>query len=206
MDRNSLMQAVLWAIVFVVVFVAVVAINMWLTGEGFGASARTFQAIVTAAAIGIAAVFAVFKLQIFRVFAPHLTILQKISHRRIGDSYIHIDVAVTLRNSSRVKVELRKGLFLLQRIAPASDEDIEALHALVFVNRTYPDIPWPVIGEIHRSWDKNSQIIEPGAAHQEVCEFIVAADVKSVLVYSYFYNPYSSTPWACESTTVHDVS
>ena len=174
--------------------------------DGFGKSARTFQAIVTAVAIFAAAVFAVLKLQIFRTFAPHLTIWQKVSHRRIGESCVHIDVVVTLRNSSRVKVELRQGLFLLQRISPTNDEDIEALYAPSFINRTYPDILWPVIGDMQRSWDENSQIIEPGAAHQEVCEFIVAADVKSVLAYSYFHNPHSLNPWGCESTTIHDLS
>ena len=77
MDRRSLIQALLWAVFFVAVFVGAIAVNMRLTEDGFGESARTFQVIVTAVAIFIAAVFALFKLQIFRVFAPHLTISQK---------------------------------------------------------------------------------------------------------------------------------
>ena len=206
MDRKSLRQAILWVLLFVAVLAAAVFVNTLLTDADFSASARAVQAMVTAIAIVVAAIFAIFKLQIFRDFAPHLTISQKVSHRAIGDSYIHIYVAATLENSSKVKVELRQGLFLLQRVAPASDEDIEALYATVFINRSYPDIPWPVIGEMHRSWDENSQIIEPGESHQEVCEFIAPVDVKSVLVYSYFHNPYSSAPWGCESTTIHDIS
>ena len=94
---------------------------------------RDFQAIVTAIAILTAAYFALFKLQIFRVFAPHLTISQKVSHRRVGESYIHIDVSVTLRNSSRVKIGLRKGLFLLQLISPLEDTEVETLYGQVFV-------------------------------------------------------------------------
>ena len=206
MNKKSFFLVLLWGASLTAIFIAAIWIIMWLTSDGFGESARIFQAIVTALAIVSAAAFAIFKLQIFRDFAPHLTISQKVSHRRVGESYIHIDVVVTLRNSSRVKVELRESLFLLQKIAPANDAEIEALHATVFIDRTYPDILWPVIGEMQRSWNENSQVIEPGAAHQEVCEFIVTADVKSVLAYTYFYNPYSSTSWAGESTSVHDLS
>ena len=133
------------------VFIGAISINMWLTEDGFGESARIFQVIVTAVAIFIAAVFALFKLQIFRVFAPHLTISQGVSYRPIGESYIHIDVAATLQNNSRVKVDLIEGLFLLQKIAPMEDHNVAFLHAQVFVDRTYEDILWPVIDEVHRS-------------------------------------------------------
>ena len=205
MDRSSLLQALLWAVSFVVVFIAAISINMWLTNDGFGESARTFQVIVTAVAIFIAAVFALFKLQIFRVFAPHLTISQKVSHRPIGESYFHIDVSVTLQNSSRVKVELRKGFFLLQQIAPVDDQDVETLYAQMFVDKEAEDILWPVLDIVQRSWEEGTLIIEPGESHQEVCEFIVTTSVESVLIYSYFFNPYAATPRGWHSTTTYDI-
>lgn len=205
MNRNSLLQAILWPIALVVVFVAVVGINMWLTGKGFGESARTFQAIVTAITLIAAAMFAVFKLQIFRDLAPHLTIAQEVSHRPIGDSYIHIYVAATLENSSKVKIELKEGLFVLQQIEPVEDEDIEALYAEIFVDKEAEDILWPTLDEVRRKWAKNTLIIEPGEVHQEVCEFVVTSGVKSVLAYVYFYNPYSSTPRGWYSTAIYDI-
>lgn len=156
-------------------------------------------------AILIAAVFAIFKLQIFRDFAPHLTISQKVSHRHIGESYVHIDVSATLKNSSRVKVDLIKGLFLLQKIAPVEDQDVTSLHAQVFVDRTYEDILWPVIDEVHRSWKEHVLVIEPGESYQEFCEFILDATVKAVLVYTYFYNPFSSSSKGWGATTIHDI-
>ena len=62
------------------------------------------QAAFATAAIMGAAIFAIFKLQLFRDFAPHLTISHTINHRPIGESYMHLDVTATLHNSSRVKV------------------------------------------------------------------------------------------------------
>ena len=206
MDRSSLLQALIWASTFFAVLVAAITINMWLTDDGFGESARTFQVIVTAIAIFMAAAFALFKLQIFRVFAPHLTISQKVSHRPIGESYVHIAASATLRNSSKVKIELRKGLFLLQQISPVDDQEVESLYAQVFVDKEIDDILWPTLYEVHRTWDKNALIIEPGEIHQEVCEFIVTTGVESVLIYTYFSDPYSSNPKGWHSTTIHDIS
>ncbi len=206
MDRSSLLQALIWASTFFAVLVAAISINMWLTDDGFGESARTFQVIVTAIAIFMAAAFAVFKLQIFRVFAPHLTISQRVSHRPVGESYIHIDVAATLRNSSRVKIGLLKGFFTLQLIAPAGDEEVENLYSQVFMDAEAREFLWPILDEVHRIWDKDTLVIEPGESHQEVCEFMVESGVTSVLIYAYFYNPYSSTPEGWHSTTIYDVA
>ena len=205
MDRKSLRQAILWVLLFVAVLAAAVFVNTLLTDADFSASARAVQAMVTAIAIVVAAIFAIFKLQIFRDFAPHLTISQKVSHRAIGDSYIHIYVAATLENSSKVKIELKEGLFILQQIAPVKDEDIEALYAEIFVDKEAEDILWPTLDEVRRKWTKNTLIIEPGEVHQEVCEFVVTSAVKSVLAYVYFYNPYSSTPRGWYSTAIYDI-
>ena len=206
MDRSSLLQALIWASTFFAVLVATISINMWLTDDGFGESARTFQVIVTAIAIFMAAAFALFKLQIFRVFAPHLTITQKVTHRPIGESYVHIDVAATIQNNSKVKVDLIEGLFLLQKIAPMKDQEVESLYAQVFVDKEIDDILWPVIDEVHRSWKEHALVIEPGESYQEACEFIVEVTVKSVLVYTYFYNPFSSASKGWGATTIHDIA
>ena len=80
------------------------------------------QLFVVASAIVIGGFFALYKLQIFRDFEPYLTVSQEVSHRFVGDNYIHVETTATLHNSSKVKIEIRKGLFRLQQIAPTSDE------------------------------------------------------------------------------------
>ena len=76
------------------------------------------QSALTVFAIVVGGVFALFKLQVFRTFEPHLTITHEVHHRYVGDSYVHIDVTATLRNSSRVAVGLREGEFSIQQVNP----------------------------------------------------------------------------------------
>ncbi len=206
MDKNSVIDAVLWVILFVALLFAVIFANVWFTDANFSESAGASQAIVAAIAIIAAAVFAVLKLQIFREFAPHLTVSQRVSHRPVGESYLHLDVSVELRNSSKVKIELHKGLFVLQQIAPVDDKEVERLYSQVFVDGETEDILWPKLYEVNRGWEENALIVEPGESHQEMFEYVVSSGVNSVLVYGFFYNPYSSDPTGWGTTTIYDIS
>ena len=165
------------------------------------------QLFVVASAIVIGGFFAIYKLQIFRDFEPHLTVSQEVSHRFVGDKYIHVETTATLHNSSRVKIEVREGLFRLQRIAPTSDEEIRELNSKVFVDQEYKHLQWPTLWEVDHNWDVNGLIVEPGESHRETYEFIVSKDVTSIMVYAYFYNSrFPQSPaegWG--ATTVHDM-
>ena len=86
------------------------------------------------------------------------------------------------------------------------DRDVDALYAQVFVDRIYEDILWPVIDEVHRSWKEHALIVEPGESYQETCEFIVDATIESVLVYIYFYNPFSPASKGWGATIIHDIA
>ena len=153
---------------------------------------RIVQASVTAVAIAAGGVFAGVKLQVFRDFAPHLTISHEISHRVIGDSYIHIAVTANLHNSSRVRMDFRRGLFRLQRIGPVSDDEVESLYAQVFIDNEHNHFQWATLDEIVLNWNQGELMVEPGESQPETYEFIVSADVKSVVIYTYFYNSRSS--------------
>lgn len=124
----------------------------------------------------------------FRDFEPHLTISHSITHCPISDSYLHIAVTAHLENSSKVHVEIRKGLFRLQHIAPASDAGVEALYADVFRDREDKHLQWPTLDEAELTWNSGDLTVEPGESHPETYEFIVSKDVESVFVYTYFHN------------------
>ena len=157
--------------------------------ESFMHAARSFQAVATVVLICVGGIFAYQRLQIFRTFEPHLTITHKVSHRHISDSHTHIAVTATLRNSSKVQVELRGGLFRLQKIAPLFDETIKTLHAQVFIDKEQENIQWPTLDEVPRTWKKNVLIVEPGESHPETYEFIMPRGVAdSVLIYTYLYD------------------
>ena len=171
--------------------------------------ASIIQSFVAALAILAGGVYALYKLQVFRTLEPHMTIAHRVSHRRIGDSYVHIDVTASLYNSSKVKLELREGFFLLQQVAPVSDGEVETLYASTFEDRTFDNIQWPTLEEAAATWEEGELVVEPGESHAETLEFIVPADVGSVLIYTYFYNhtaarsPGAAEGWA--ATTVHDI-
>lgn len=198
------------AALFMVVVSALAIWGMvgWL-GMSYSDSARLFQAVGAVTVIFVGGMFAYWRLQIFRTFEPHLTISHEVSHRFIGDSYVHIAVTANLHNSSRVKIELRRAFFSLQMIAPVSDTEIEYLFEDTFVKKEESDIQWTTLAEIQREWIENELIVEPDESHQEACEFIVSSGVESAVIYTYFYNPASSQNtqsadgWS--ATTVHDI-
>lgn len=184
------------------------AISWLLLGDSGQAKdfAGTVQSWATVAALAVAGIFAILRFEIFREFAPHVTITQTITHRAIGDNYVHLFVIATLHNSSKVRVDFRKGYFRLQQISPASDEEVENLYADVYVNRANRDLQWPTLDEAPREWSYNDLIVEPGESHQETCEFIVARGIRTVLVDTYVYNTKRpAVPEGWGTTSAYDI-
>ena len=180
--------------VFVVALTGVALGLSFLPGTTFGDATSSIQAIGILAAICVGGWLAYDRLQLFRTFEPHLTISHEVSHRHVGNSYIHIAVKAILANNSKVKIELRKGFYRLQQIGPATgDEEIEDLYSQVFLTGDFQHLQWPTIEEIDRFWSEGELIVEPGETHPETCEFIVSDEVVSVIIYTYFHNPGYST-------------
>ena len=208
MNKAAIRKTILIAVIVLALIAAAVYTASLIPGiAGLIDPARIVQAIVIAVATIMTAYIAQDRLQIFRTFEPHLTIEQQVSHRHIGESYIHIGVTAILRNSSKVKVEVRDALFHLYKIAPIQDDDIEKLYAEVFVDEDgFRDIQWDTLYEMSRTWVENEFIIEPNETHREPFEFIISDDVRSVLVYTYFYNLSSqNSPEGWGATTFYDI-
>ena len=171
--------------------------------------AGAIQSAVTVIAIVTGGIFALFKLQAFRDFEPHLTVSHEVTHRFVGDGHVHIVVITSLKNSSRVKIDLSKGIARLQQIAPVSDEEFRTLYDQVFANHEFVDIQWPTLHETLREWGRGELLVEPSETHRETYEFIVSKDVESVMIDTYFYNPMypgsSHTPEGWGLVSVYDI-
>ena len=199
--RRAAIEILIVAGILAILAGAVLALNYWLTDASGSATAAAdigrikdvvgiVQLFAAAVIILAGGIFAYRKLQWFRDFEPHLTIVHAVTHRRAGTRYVHIGVTATLHNSSKVKVEIRQGEFLLQQIAPITDAEVELLLSAQLANGDEIDhLQWPVLDEVERVWAKNELVIEPGGSHQETYEFIAPVEVATVLVYTYFYNP-----------------
>jgi len=207
MNKAAIKKTILIAVsVLALIAAAVYAASLIPGIAGLIDPARIVQAIVIAVATIMTAYIAQDRLQIFRTFEPHLTIEQQVSHRHIGESYIHIGVTAILRNNSKVKVEVRDAAFRLYKIAPIQDNDIEKLYTEVFVDNAFRYIQWEVLYEVRRTWVENQFIIEPNETHREPFEFIISDDVRAALVYNYFYNSRSQNGaegWG--ATTFYDI-
>ncbi len=204
MQRGAAMAGVVLALLAAVFLTLHLTLSDYDAGRA-GSLAGIVQAVVTILAIVGGGAFAAYKWQVFRDYAPHLTISHRVSHRPVGDSYVHIDVTATLQNSSKVRIELHEGFFRLQQIAPMSDEEVEALYAQVFVDQEHDYLQWPTGDEARRTWDKDELIVEPGEVHRETFEFMVSKEVEAVMVYTYFYNPGPSRTLGWGTATVHDI-
>lgn len=113
--QDRLIVILLLVLAAVVGMFLLVALLNWALPEAasLGDWASIVLALVTVLAILFGGLFAAVKFDLFRDFEPHLTISHTIRHRSVGSDYVHIDVTAVLHNSSRVKVELQDGYFLL---------------------------------------------------------------------------------------------
>ena len=198
--------------------VGAVLLLVWDLASIWGKEGSNYSAVLRSAvyslAILVAGAVAIYKLQVFRDLEPHLTISQAVSHRSVGDKYTHIFVTTTLRNSSKVEVDVRQEFFRVQQIAPVSNEELDRLVGAVFrrenqQEESQKEIQWPTLDEVWRDWDPHEVIVEPGESHQETVEFVIPSDVRPVLVYYYFFNPRflpgSGTVEGWGATSVHDI-
>ena len=114
-----------------------------------------------------------------------------------------------MQNNSNVKVDIQDAFFLMQQIAPLSDEFVEAYNAGAFVDESPDSIQWPILDEVELSWERNELIVEPGESHRETLDFVVSKNVESVRVYTYFYNPnylQGETSQGWEAITAYDLA
>ena len=157
--------------------------------ETLGTWAGIAQAIAAVIAIGLGGIFAWRRGLLFRYGQPHLTISHEVTHRTVSTGYAHIEITSILRNTSRVKVEIRDGLFTVQQIAPMPDYYVEDLYRQAFLARiSYRDFQWPVLEDIRLEWEKDELIAEPGETLAITLEYVTPKGVESVLFTTQFYN------------------
>ncbi|MDE2938639.1 MAG: hypothetical protein OXR67_06930 [Chloroflexota bacterium] len=167
------------------------------------------QAYVTSFILLATGIFAAARFELFRNFIPHIAVEQKVTHRPISDGYVYILVTTILHNRSKVKADFAEGLCTLQRLGPISDAEVEDIYRQKFsevgapASRTFQ---WVTLESEPISWNGMGLTVEPGGVHQENCEFIISADVTSILAHTYFSGLNTPTvPGSWGVTTVHDM-
>ena len=198
----------------IILFVLTLLGIMWALTEWGNATWMTAAAIVqsvgTVTAIFAGGVFAFYRLNLLRTFQPHLNIEHEVSHRPVGNRYIHIAVTANLRNTSRVAIPLLFGTTILQQVSPNSDQTVEDLYRRGRVDRELDHFYWPFLEQVDQNYDTGSVVIEPGGVHPHTVEFLIDAAVRSIVIYTFCGNSRAgadlgrSKGWS--ATTVYDIN
>ena len=169
----------------------------------------SIESVVTILAILLGGAYAIFKLGVFRDLKPHLTITQNVSHRLLGNKYVHLAVTAHLHNSSKVAIEIQNASFRAQLISPLVDEEVERMYEDTFSDDEDERIWWPTLEEIDKYWNDGELIVEPNETHSETYEFIVGSETNTIMIYAYFHNPRyepgSNVAEGWDATTVYDI-
>ncbi len=153
--------------------------------------------------------YALYKLDVFRNLKPHLALEHVVTHRHVGDSYVHIAIQVSLTNTSKVAVATTDAVCIVQQIAPLDDEEVATLYSNFFEKKTESDIQWPLLNRWDKSWAFGEMTIEPKGTHVEYWETIISKGIRTVLVSTRYDNANyiegadASRGW--ELSTAYDV-
>ena len=153
--------------------------------------------------------FALYKLGVFRDLKPHLSLEHSITHRPVGDDYVHIAIQVSLSNASKVAVSIADSVCVVQQIAPLSNAEVETLYSEIFGENSEIDMQWPLLNQYQKTRTVNELIIEPQGRHVEYYETIVAKGITTILVTTRYNNAKfsegSDTAQGWELSSAHDV-
>lgn len=150
--------------------------------------ASIVQVVFTVVVIIIGAFLGWLRFGWFRTTQPHASILQKVSHRQVGNNHIDLAIEVTVLNTSKVVLRFREGFISVQQIAPSTDEKIEELAQQLLDEPNLTDMQWDTLERKPLFWDKDAFLVEPGESDIRTYEIVVPWEVQAVLIHTFFYN------------------
>lgn len=143
------------------------------------------QSLFTIAVIIVGSYWGYLQFGWFRVTKPHAIISNQISHRSLNQGHIHVAIEVCITNSSKVVLNIRVGSVNIYHI---STSDLKELGIRIGEATDKEGPQWPPLGNKKLDFPPQGFVIEPGETDTRIYEFIIADEVSSVLVDSYFYN------------------
>lgn len=121
----------------------------------------------------------------FRAIKPHAIISNQISHRPLGQGHIHVAIEVRITNSSKVVLNIRVGSVTIYHVSTSDPKEL-GIRIGEATNKEGPI--WPSLGSKNLEFSPQGFVVEPGETDTRIYEFIIADEVSSVLIDSYFYN------------------
>ena len=148
---------------------------------------------IASVAIIVAGIWALCKIWSYRFLKPSLDLSLQIQTRRVAHDEVYFLVVLTMKNTSKVKVDYGCSVSFLHRLSDVSEHDLEKLRTTAAKNDSGVAMAWPYLDGAHscrkKNIEKGKAIIEPGATEGQFYEFIASVrDGEYVLVKCVVYD------------------
>jgi hypothetical protein len=139
---------------------------------------------------------------------PRAKITHQIVDKAVSPDKILLRVVVTVENQGEVLLCLQSGFAGVQQVAPCPEALIESVKTNGdIVKAGKQEAEWDTLAEKEITFTRKEREIEPGEEEDFNFDFLVDADIRTVLVYSYFRNENKKNRevgW--NKTTIYDLS
>ena len=150
-------------------------------------------------AVTVGGIWAYKKFVMRREEYPFAEMQHEINHFILNDEYILLTVKIKLKNCGNVLIELKSGWVYVQQIIPPTMKIREALKSTKIKDLRFGKHPsiffdsnrlvaFGLIGRRDLAFEKGNSLIEPGETDEFQIDFILAKDVETIRLKSYFKN------------------
>jgi len=120
---------------------------------------------------------------------PCASVSHRLMHRRIDENRVFLKVIVDIKNEGDVMISLERKLVRVQQMIPWTSEALESVEVGPDVTRNKEcEVEWPLLAEVDLHGEKQGEEIEPGESDEFHVDFVIPAEVNTVVVYSYLKN------------------
>ena len=154
---------------------------------------RVIYHSLASVAIIVAGIWAAYKIGSYRMLKPTLDLSLKIQTQRVSSDEVYFLVVLTMKNTSKMKVDYGHSASFLHRLREMSEHELEKLRTAATKSDSGGAMAWPYLDGAHSCREKNIEkgkaIVEPGATEGQFYEFIVSVrDGEYVLVKCVVYD------------------
>jgi len=139
---------------------------------------------------------------------PRTKITHQVADKLISPDRVLLRVVITVSNQGEVLLSLESGFVGVQQVSPCPQTLLDSIgKSGDIVKEGKHEAAWDTLAEREITFSRREREIEPGEEEEFNFDFLIDADVKTVIVYSYFKNESKKRReigW--NKTTLYDLS
>jgi hypothetical protein len=138
---------------------------------------------------------------------PRASLEQRMSHRALDDDRNFVRLDLRVQNTGEVVLQLTKVRAELYRVLPLTQATSELVQQGKLIRDDDHEADWPCLTDYEQAWEENQVEIEPGESDEFGFDFVIPAEVTTILLYAYIWNASKSDReigWP--STSLYDLN